>query len=138
MASPSNNALGEFSIASQLCRGQIEEFMRHTKDSNKLLVACTQEAPLFLDTIDEQNNDIATVRFTNIREKAGWSKEANGNLQQRKNITAKIASLLSEATLDIEDSHSVTMSSEGVLLVLGHDETALEAAKNYLAGLTLP
>lgn len=135
MASPSNNALGEFSIASQLCRGQIEEFMRHTKDSNKLLVACTQEAPLFLDTIDEQNNDIATVRFTNIREKAGWSKEANGNLQQRKNITAKIASLLSEATLDIEDSHSVTMSSEGALIIIGHDENALEVAKKLASRL---
>jgi ferredoxin len=135
MATPSNNAEGEFSIARQLCRGGIEEFIRHAKNSKKLLVACTQEAPLFLDTLDDLDDDIASVQFTNIREKAGWSKEANGDSQQQKNITAKMAALLSEATLDIKDSHSVAMSSDGVLIVLGRDETALEAAKKLSSRL---
>ena len=124
-----NKIEGELSLARQLCRGGIEEFSRLAKNSEKLVVTCTQEAPIFLDALDELDDDIASVRFTNIREKAGWSKDAGGNPQKKKNLTAKMAALISEATLDIEDSHSVSMTSEGILLILGHDETALEAAK---------
>jgi ferredoxin len=135
IATPNNNENRGVTLANQLCRGGIKDFIRLAKDSNKLLVACTQEAPLFLETLDELDDDIASVRFTNIREKAGWSLDTNGKPQQQQNITAKMAALISEATLDIEDSHSVTMSSEGVLLVLGHDETALEAAKKLSSRL---
>ena len=130
-----NKIEGELSLAGQLCRSGIEDFIHLAKNSDKLLVACTQEAPIFLDALDELDKNIAEVRFTNIREKAGWSKDAFGNTQQRKKTTAKMAALLSEATLDIEDSHAVTMSSDGVLLVLGCDETALEVAKKISSRL---
>ena len=88
-ANPNKILAGEFSIASQLCRSGMDEFMRLAKGSNELLVACTQEAPIFLDALDELDGNMASVRFTNIREKAGWSKDAKGNLQQRKKYNCK-------------------------------------------------
>ncbi len=108
-------------IASHLCREQIEEFEKATADG-KLLVACTQEAPMFLETNDDLGEAAADLRFTNIREKAGWSR-AKGPA-----LTAKMAALLSEAALDIPSSNSVTMVSGGSLLILGNDENALDAA----------
>ncbi len=88
---------GELDIANHLCRTQIEEFQRRAKGADTLLVACTQEAPLFLETLDETGQEAGSgvtdqlgadqktatgtqqitpdIRFTNIREKAGWSKD---------------------------------------------------------------
>ncbi|NQU60214.1 MAG: 4Fe-4S dicluster domain-containing protein [Rhodospirillales bacterium] len=114
-------------VASHLCRSQLGEFQRHAAKAGDggLLVACTQEAPLFLETLEEAGDDGPDIRFTNIRERAGWSKDAT----KKTPATAKMAALLAEAALDIEDSQSVTMKSSGVLLVLGRDVTAIEAAK---------
>ena len=138
-AAPGDAASGELSVACHLCRGGIEEFLRLAKGSDELLVACTQEAPLFLEALDEIGQEAGSggtaIRFANIREKAGWSKDAGGKSQQKKNLTAKIAALLAEATLDIEDSHSITMTSNGVLLILGSGGDALEAAKNLSSRL---
>jgi len=142
-AAPGAEASGELSVASHLCRAGIEEFQRAAKGADELLVACTQEAPLFLEALDDfgeqeagsgnaatgTRQEAPAIRFVNIREKAGWSKDAAGTSAQKTNLTAKIAALLTEATLDIKDSNSVTMTSEGVLVILGRDDHALEAAK---------
>ena len=61
----------ELSVASHLCRTQIEEFQRLAGQGSELLVACTQEAPLFLETLDEMGEDAPAAQFVNIREKAG-------------------------------------------------------------------
>lgn len=120
---------GELTVATHLCRRQIEEFQRQAGDGAPLLVACTQEAPLFLETLDEMGEASPAVRFTNIRETAGWSEAAGGGKQATTNLTAKMAALLNEAAMDLEPARSVTLKSDGVALVLGHDETALKAAQ---------
>ncbi|MBT3305137.1 MAG: 4Fe-4S binding protein [Alphaproteobacteria bacterium] len=125
---PDAKASGDLSVANHLCRAEIEEFQRVAKGADGLLVACTQEAPLFLEALDDFGIEAPAIRFANIREKAGWSKDAGGTAAQKTDMTAKIAALLAEATLDIEDSNSVTMTSEGVLVILGSDDHALEAA----------
>ncbi len=73
-------------IASQLCRAQIDTFRAAVKGGDKLLVACTQEAPLFDETAGEIA-DGAALGFVNIRERAGWSADAG-------KATPKIAALL--------------------------------------------
>ena len=55
---------GALDLASHLCRTQIEEFQRQAKGADSLLVACTQEAPLFLETLDEMAEDSPEIRFT--------------------------------------------------------------------------
>jgi hypothetical protein len=96
-------------VHSQLCRSQIGEFQRALLGDGPLIVACTQEAPLFDEVRGESNPD-AVLGFTNIRERAGWSAEAV-------DAVPKIAALLAEAALDIPPSLSVTMESKGVMLI---------------------
>ena len=108
-------------VHTQLCRGQLGDFQRAVLEDGPLIVACTQEAPLF-DEVRAESNPAADLGFTNIREHAGWSGEAG-------DAGPKIAALLAEAALDIQPTPSVTMESKGVVLVYGRDETAVEAAR---------
>jgi len=112
-------------VNSQLCRAQLDHFRKAAAGGASLLVACTQEAPLFGDVLAEAGL-AADVAYTNIRERAGWSEESGRALP-------KIAALLAEAALDIPAAPSVTLKSDGVCLVYGRDEAALEAARQ-LAG----
>ena len=115
-------ALGgsEITVHHHLCRAQLEEFERAAEGGSPLVVACTQEAPLFQETLDGMDS-APPARFANIREHAGWSADG-------KKAAPKIAALLAEAALDLEPTTVVTMKSEGSLLVIGSDEAALEAA----------
>lgn len=108
-------------IQTQLCRAQLDTFRRHAAGEAPFVVACTQEAPFF-DEILEETPDAPPVAFTNIRERAGWSEEASG-------ATPKIAALLAEAALDLPPVPSVTMRSDGVCLIYGKDEIAIDAAR---------
>ncbi|HEX7968337.1 MAG TPA: 4Fe-4S ferredoxin, partial [Stellaceae bacterium] len=109
----------------QLCRAQLENFRAAAAAGTPLLVACTQEQPLFNEALGEAGID-TPVAYANIRERAGWSSEGAAALP-------KIAALLAEAALDIPPAPSVTLKSGGVCLVYGRDETALAAAQQ-LAG----
>lgn len=112
-------------VHTQLCRSQIEVFNKALKTGEPLLIGCTQEAPIFTETAAEyeQAADVeVSLTFANIRERAGWSAEGG-------EATAKIAGLIAEAALDIAPAGSLTMTSAGRLLVLGHDQTALDAAR---------
>ena len=87
---------GSATPATQLCRAELDRFITALESPNTkpLMVACTQEAPLF----DDQRQDSAAdghdtpVTFVNIRERAGWSLEAA-------DAHPKIAALIAEATL---------------------------------------
>ena len=109
------------SLKTQLCRGQLGEFKQAILEDGPLIVACTQEAPLF-DEVRAESNPEADLGFTNIRERAGWSAEAA-------DATPKIAALLAEAAMDIPPTPSVTLRSSGVALVYGRHETAIDAAR---------
>jgi ferredoxin len=113
-------------IHTQLCRAQIGNFQNLLKalgkDGGKLLVACTQEAPLFQETRADAGADELPVAYVNIREHAGWSDEAA-------QATPKIAALLAEAALDIPPTPAVPLESKGVALVYGTDEQAIEIAR---------
>ncbi|MGQ0674955.1 MAG: 4Fe-4S dicluster domain-containing protein, partial [Rhodospirillales bacterium] len=109
-------------INTQLCRSQIGNFQTLLKSGGKLLVACTQEPPLFDETRSEAGADELPVSYVNIREHAGWSDEAA-------QATPKIAALLAEAALDFGPTPSVALESKGVALVYGGDERAIEIAR---------
>ncbi len=113
-------------ISTQLCRGQLETFETAAKGQSNVLVACTQEAPLFLEVAEVLGDEAAELSFVNIREKAGWCRQKAGKAST--DLTAKMAALLAEAALDIEGATSVVLNSSGTLLILGVDEAALEAA----------
>ncbi len=112
---------GRLALSRQLCRAQLDTYQDALGRGDPLLVACTQEAPLFSEVRDETAAD-AEVAFANIREYAGWSETAES-------ATPKIAALLAAASLESAPAPSVEMESSGVCLVYGHDQTALEAAR---------
>ena len=58
---------GDLKVVSHLCRAQLETFEQAATDNDRLLVACTQEAPLFLETANELGDEAAELFFTNIR-----------------------------------------------------------------------
>jgi ferredoxin len=114
-------------VNTQLCRAQIENFRSAAQQGAPLLVACTQEQPLFDETLQEAGL-AAAVTYANIRERAGWSEAGAEALP-------KMAALLAEAALDIPPASSITLKSQGACLVYGNDETALAAAQQLAARL---
>lgn len=118
---------GALKTARHLCRVELDRFTDGVKDADSILVACTQEAPLFLDVLDDMGDDAPDADFVNIREMAGWS-EAGRSGKKDKNVTAKMAALIKEASLELADTTSVSMISGGVVLVLGRGDEAVAAA----------
>jgi ferredoxin len=120
-------AEGKADLNTQLCRGQLENFQTALKSGEPLLVACTQEAPLFSEVAQEAGSE-TPLAFVNIRENAGWSQDAASD-----NARAKVAALLAAAAVEAEPTPAVSFESSGVCLVYGRDERTIEAAKQ-LAG----
>ncbi len=116
---------GPLEIHTQLCRSQLENFRAALGGDEPVTVACTQETPLFEETRADAAPD-TPVRYVNIRERAGWSEEGA-------RAVPKIAALLAEGAVEVEAARTVTLASEGVCLVYGKDEVALDAARQ-LAG----
>lgn len=113
-------------VNSELCRKHVGSFESAVKSGDELVIACTQEAPLFTALHAELKGN-GEIRFVNIRETAGWSAE-------RSKATPKIAALLALAQLpEPEPVPVVSYRSEGQLLIIGQGEVALAWAER-LAG----
>jgi len=109
-------------VSTELCRRHLVAFEAAVKNGNDLVVACTQEAPLFSELHDTLKGS-GGIQFVNIREAAGWSAEAA-------RATPKIAALLALADLpEPEPVPVVSYRSEGQLLVVGPGARALPWAE---------
>ena len=105
----------------ELCRKEAAAFQAGLGE-DRLVVACTQEAPLFLE-LQQAAGAKGELRFANIREAAGWSAEG-------KAATPKMAALIAAAALPEPDPvPSVEYKSGGQLLVIGPSGAALEWAR---------
>jgi ferredoxin len=96
----------------QFCRAELARFQKAAASGEALTVACTQETPLFEEVAGEIENHGA-LNFVNIRETAGWSKDA---------------ALLAAAAEPMPQVAFAQLDSEGVTLLYGADERVLEAA----------
>jgi len=109
-----------------LCRREAPAFQRAARSGDELVVACTQESRLFLE-LNEQTEGARPVqerpiRFVNIRETGGWSRDAA-------RATPKIAALLAAAQLpETTPVGTVSYRSAGRVLVIGTAERATRAA----------
>jgi ferredoxin len=106
--------------ARHLCRAEIERFRDAAATGEPLIVGCTQEAPLFSELAAEIKTS-APLTFVNVRETAGWSN-------QGAEAGPKMAALIAAAAEPVPEFSLVSLSSEGVTLVYGRDERAIEAA----------
>src|SRR5882757_2252379 len=105
--------------AHRLCRSELERFQTMAKDPASLTVGCTQEAPVFSAAAAEAGRT-APVNFVNIRETAGWSYDAAA-------AGPKMAALLAAAAEPLPETPFVALKSDGVVLIYGCDERAVEA-----------
>src|SRR5258708_5751595 len=122
-------ARGGEAPATQLCRAEIGRFRDALASGGPVVVACTQEAPLF----DEQRQELgaaAPVTYVNIRESAGWSSEAG-------RATPKIAALIAAAGVPSPTLRAVSMTSRGVTLIYGRDDTAIEIGRRLASRLDI-
>jgi ferredoxin len=104
----------------QFCRAELERFRKAAADAETLVVACTQEAPLFREVASEVEGS-APLSFVNIRETGGWSRDAA-------KAGPKMAALIAAVAEPAPDIPFVPMTSEGITLIYGRDEQAIEAA----------
>ncbi len=123
-------------LAHELCRAELGRFQDALAGSEKVLVACTQEAPTFrqaqADMAQAGAANDTPLAFTNIRENAGWSVEAGQALP-------KMAALLAGAAQwpDAGLRGEVALRSEGVTVVYGRDDQAVAAAEQLKDRLDL-
>ena len=104
-----------------LCRTDAAAFQAVLGEPD-VIVACTQEAPLF-EELAEAAGMRPNLRFVNVRELAGWSKEGGRALP-------KIAALVAAAALaEPEPVPAVEYKSGGQLLIIGPSGAALDWAE---------
>jgi ferredoxin len=104
----------------QLCRTELERVRKAAADGEPLVIACTQEAPLFGEVAEESG--AGAPIFVNIRETAGWAKNAS-------KAGPKMAALIAASATPAPQVPFVPLASEGVTLLYGRDERVIEAAE---------
>jgi ferredoxin len=104
--------------ARHLCRSEIGRFRAAAGTAGPLTIGCTQEAALFEEVAEEAGRS-APITYVNIRETAGWSREASA-------AGPKMAALLAAAAEPMPDVRAASVDSDGVVLVYGKDERAVE------------
>jgi ferredoxin len=122
---------------SGLCRREAAAFQQAIKGGEQVVVACTQETRLFAEIAEntegagslagqrseaQGGGSYSPVKFVNIRETGGWSRDASQAMP-------KLAALLAAAHLpDPEPVPTVSYKSTGRLLIIGPMEQAERAA----------
>lgn len=119
---------GELSVYSNLCRMQVEAFSNSCNEDTPLMVACTQEAPLFSEIAEEKGG--RDIVFTNIRERAGWS-------DAKKDALPKIAALLAEAAYAPKAAGTTPIISQGVCLIYGAGQDTMDVAGQLASRLNV-
>ncbi len=117
---------GADAVHSLLCRREAAAFQRAARGGDDLLVACTQESRLFIELASATEGAVSPIerpiRFVNIRESGGWSKDAAQALP-------KMAALIAAAQLPPPAPvPTVSYASAGRVLVIGGADRAERAA----------
>src|SRR6478736_3608451 len=104
----------------QFCRAELDRVRKAAAGGEPIVIACTQEAPLFNEVAEEIGASAPT--FVNIRETGGWAKDAA-------KAGPKMAALIAASAAPAADVPFVSLSSDGVTLLYGKDERVIEAAE---------
>jgi ferredoxin len=121
---------GSATAFTQLCRRELGAFKDRLGADQPMIVACTQEAPLFSEIAAEAEHRTAPLSFVNIRESAGWSTDTASK-------TAKMAALIAAAAVEVTPTAVMSIKSEGQCLIYGAGQTALDAAERLASRLSV-
>ncbi len=112
----------DLTLHSTLCRREAAAYLEALQSGDEVVVACTQEKRLFTELAVEAKAQTSVLRFVNIREMGGWSKDA-------RQASPKIAALLAAAHLsESEPVATVRYQSGGRVLIIGELDAAERAA----------
>ncbi len=103
---------------SALCTKEIEKAAAALGEGD-VLFACAQEARTFEALADELG--VSAPPTLDLRDRAGWTADAAST-------TPKMAALIAEAALPAPGEKTVDVVSEGLCLILGPADIALDAA----------
>lgn len=121
---------GPLPVSTELCRGRIDPYLRASGGSDPVVISCTQESAHFSKLAQDENAS-APIRFVNIREHAGWTKQSKESLP-------KIAALLADAALPEPDPvPAVRYTSQGNVLIIGAAASALPWANRLCTQLNV-
>ena len=101
-----------------LCTSQIERAAKGLTQGNVVL-CCTQESRTFEALAEEL--EVEAAPLLDLRDRAGWSADGASKLP-------KMSALAAEAMLPAAPEKTLDVISEGLCLILGAPEVALEAA----------
>src|SRR6185437_570436 len=87
----------------QLCRAELDRFRKIAGGGGPIVMACTQEAPLFDEAAGEIQGS-GDITYVNIRERAGWSKNAQAT-------GPKMAALIAAAMQPVTSTNFVPLTS---------------------------
>lgn len=108
-------------VHTHLCRSEMPVFEAALAGDQPLMVCCTQEAPLFGEIADEAETAV-DLHFVNVRERAGWCDAES-------DPHPKIAALIQEALLPVTPTGLKAIESDGLCLVYGKGQQALDVAR---------
>jgi len=111
----------EVITARQLCGTELDRFRAIAGRDTALTVGCTFAASVLSEAAAGAGREMP-VTFANIRETAGWAKDAS-------NAGPKMAALLAAAAVPMPAVPLMSIESVGVILIYGYDDTAIEAAQ---------
>lgn len=105
----------------QFCGAELDRVRGALSKPGDITIACTAQAHLFREAAEDLG-DVANVAFVNVRETAGWSSEGA-------QATPKMAALIAAAAEPMPPIALTSLESEGVALIYGRDDSAIEAAR---------
>ena len=114
-------------VYNALCTNELGEAATAMQNGDTI-IACGQEAPVFENLSEEL--ELETPLLVDIRDRAGWSDESS-------QATPKVAALLAEAMLPTHAAPMLDIPSEGMCLILGDAATAIPAAQQLSAALSV-
>jgi hypothetical protein len=111
----------EIETGHQFCGAELDRVRAFLSGTDAVTIGCTQQAPLFQE-VAEELGFTGGLAFANIRETAGWAEASAA-------AGPKAAALMAMAAEPAEAPALVTLTSSGVILIYGRDETAIEAGR---------
>ena len=115
-------------VMTDACGTQIEKTAKALSGEDQVMIACQQQARLFTELAEEIG--APSPAFVDIRDRAGWSESGE-------NPSAKMAALVAEAALPAPAEKTLDIISAGTCLVIGDDDTALQAAQSLSGTLAV-
>lgn len=116
-------------VHSNLCTTQLDRAAEEIA-AGDAVICCRQEQRVFEDLAAETG--APEPAFTDLRDRAGWSDDPRPKLP-------KMATLMAEATLTAPPEKAVDVISEGLCLIIGEPDVALDSAQKLapMLGVTV-